>query len=313
VCSLNISKPGKKTHTKLLTVTKNGSDIIFLCDTRLNSDIQVAGVNDIEKKCRFLGYSIFHNSHLNSRGTAILISNKVKYAITDSFSDDSCNILLLKIMIANSTITIGSIYGPNTDDETFYVQLQEKISLFNSDYVVVGGDWNATLDASNSRLNIDTFNTAGIPSVRRSLWLNRLCDSVGILDPYRYFYPETREFTFVPFSENATNRSRLDFFLMSETLTSQCINCRIPNYLSSMLFDHKQVSLFFRRDNPYKKQIINDSILRDSDLTEVVNIATIECYINNIAPSDTLSDIEIEGYKNIIGQVMVCQKELIEN
>ncbi len=235
-----------------------------MSDTRLNSDIQIAGVNDIEKKCRFLGYSLFHNSHTNSRGTAILISNKVKYTIPDSFSDENCNMLLLKVKIANVTITIGSIYGPNTDDETFYVQLREKIGAFNSDYVVVGGDWNVTLDSNNSRFNIDTFNTAGIPSVRRSLWLNQLCEAGGLLDPYRYFYPDTREFTFIPFSENATNRSRLDFFLMSETLTTQCINYRIPNYLSSMLFDHKQVTLFFRRDNPYKKQTINDTILRDT-------------------------------------------------
>ncbi len=120
VCSLNISKPGKKTHTKLLTVTKNGSEIIFLCDTRLNSDVQIAGVNDIEKKCKFLGYTMVHNSHLYSRGTAILISNKVKYVITDSFRDENCNILLLKVKIANVTITIGSIYGPNVDDETFF-------------------------------------------------------------------------------------------------------------------------------------------------------------------------------------------------
>jgi hypothetical protein len=40
--------------------------------------------------------------------------------------------LLLKVKIANVTITIGSIYGPNTDDETFYVQLREKIGAFNS-------------------------------------------------------------------------------------------------------------------------------------------------------------------------------------
>jgi exonuclease III len=312
VCLLNISKPGKKTHAKLLTVTKNGSEIIFLCDVRLNSDIQIAGVNDIEKKCRFLGYTLYHNSHLNSRGTAILISNKVKYTIVDSFNDDNCNMLLLKVKISNVTITIGSIYGPNIDDETFYLQLKEQINNFNSDYVVVGGDWNATLDSSNSRINIDTFNTAGIPSVRRSIWLNKLCDENNLLDPYRYFYPDTREFTFVPFSENATNRSRLDFFLISKTLTSQCINCRIPNYLSSLLFDHKQVTLFFRRDNPYKKQIINDTILRDSDLTEVVNLATIECYINNLVPTDTLSDIEIERYRTIIGQILACQKELVE-
>ncbi len=57
MCSLNISKPGKKTHSKLVTVTRNGSDIIFLSDSRLNSDIQIAGVNDVEKKCKFLVFA----------------------------------------------------------------------------------------------------------------------------------------------------------------------------------------------------------------------------------------------------------------
>jgi hypothetical protein len=56
VCSLNISKPNKKTHNKLIMVTRSGADVIFLSDTRLNSDKQIAGVNDIVKKIRFMGY-----------------------------------------------------------------------------------------------------------------------------------------------------------------------------------------------------------------------------------------------------------------
>jgi hydroxymethylpyrimidine/phosphomethylpyrimidine kinase len=116
----------------------------------------------------------------------------------------------------------------------------------------------------------------------------------------------------VPFSENAINRSRNDFFLVSETLKAQCINCRIPNYLSSLLFDHKQVSLVFRRDNPHKKQTINDTILHDTDLTEIVHVTTIECYINNLAPSATLSDIEIDNFKTIIGHILHHQKSLSE-
>jgi hypothetical protein len=68
VCSLNISKPGKKMYSKLAAVVKNGSDIILLRDTRLNSDKQIAGVNDIEKKLKFLDYSIIHNSTILTVG-----------------------------------------------------------------------------------------------------------------------------------------------------------------------------------------------------------------------------------------------------
>jgi hypothetical protein len=107
VCSLNISKPNKKTDSKIFSVTKNGADIILLCDTRLNSDKQVAGVNDIEKKIRFRGYSFFHNSSKSSRGTAILISNRLDYTINGTFVDDNCNILLLNVSIGNVSIAVG--------------------------------------------------------------------------------------------------------------------------------------------------------------------------------------------------------------
>ncbi len=140
VCSLNISKPNKKTYSKLAAVVKNGSDVILLSDTRLNSDRQIAGVNDIEKRLKFFGYSIFHNSQINSRGTAILISNSLDYTVDNTFKDEDCNILLMKIVIKGEgvSVTIGSIYGPNHDNQIFFDTLKEKITMFNSDFVIVG-------------------------------------------------------------------------------------------------------------------------------------------------------------------------------
>jgi exonuclease III len=272
--------------SKIFTVTKNGADIILLCDTHLNSDEQNAGVNDIEKKIRFRGYSFFHNSKKSNRGTAILISKKLEYAINGTFVDDNCNMLLLNITIGNVSIVVGSIYGPNDDDENFFEQLNQGIHGFNSDFVVIGGDWNATYDIRNNWQNIDTFNTAGIPSHRRSLWLNQLCARQSLKDPYRYLYPDVKEFTYIPFAVDAINRSRLDFFLVSESILPSCVNCRIPNNLSTMLFDHKLVSLVFRRDNPYKKQVINDTILNCPDINDVVDIAAIECYVNHLTPTE---------------------------
>ncbi len=94
-------------------------------------------------------------------------------------------------------------------------------------------------------------------------------------------------------------------------LTTQCINCRIPHNVSSMMFDHKQISLLFRRDNPYKKQTLNDTILKDADLEDVVHISVTECCINHLVPSANLSDIEINQYRHTIGNVCKFQKELI--
>jgi exonuclease III len=258
-----------------------------------------------------LGYTMYHNSHLNKRGTAILIANKLNFTIVDSYKDEECNIILLKIRMCGINITFGSIYGPNVDNEQFFNTLQDKISYLNSDFIIIGGDWNTTLDQRNCAAIIDTYNTVGIPSARRSAWLNQLCTGLSLKDPYRYFYPETREFTYVSYSVNATNRSPLDYFLISEDLLTQCINCRIPNTLSSLLFDHKQVSLIFRRDNPYKKQTLNDSILKDVDIVEIVNLTTVECYINHLSPTATLSDIEINNFKEIIGHTLNHYKELV--
>jgi hypothetical protein len=219
--------------------------------------------------------------------------------------------LLLKIVIGEISVTLGSIYGPNEDDENFFKELEAGIDRFNSDFVILGGDWNATYDTRNNRSNLDTHNTNGIPSVRRSAWLKQLCTRKSLEDPYRYFYPENKEFTYIPFAVDATNRSRLDFYIVSANLLSQCDNCRIPHSLNTMMFDHKMVSLMFRRDNPYKKQVIDDRILKCPDINDAVDIAVIECYINHLIPTATLSDIDIDGLRVVIGRVCSLQKHLI--
>jgi exonuclease III len=310
LCSLNISKPCRKTYSKLASVVKSESDIILLCDTRLNSDVQIAALNDINVKLRFMGYSLFHNSTRNSRGTAILVSKKLLVTVEDSYRDLECNILLLKLRIGAISLTLGSIYGPNTDDEQFFNRISEKVRDFASDFAIIGGDWNTTYDMNSTRLNRDVLNTVNIPSVRRSRWLNQLRIEHHLTDPYRYLYPESQEYTYVPFAADAIHRSRLDFFIMSESLVEQCVDCRIPHSLNSLLSDHKQVTLCFKRDNPYKKQTINDVVLTDSDLDDIVKITTLECYINHLIPSNVLSDFEIDNQRVIIGRVRSLYKEL---
>ncbi len=114
--------------------------------------------------------------------------------------------------------------------------------------MIVGGDWNATYDVKNSVNNLDILNTASIPSARRSAWLSQLCNDCNITDPFRYFFPESKEYTYVPFAAAATNRSRLDFFLITESLLGQCVKCRI---LHSLCF----ASSPRRPDREYKRMV----------------------------------------------------------
>ena len=69
-----MSTINETTEQKIKCVTRAKADITFLCDTRLNSEVQIAGVNNLTKKFKFLGYD---SKGLN-RGTGILISSKLK-------------------------------------------------------------------------------------------------------------------------------------------------------------------------------------------------------------------------------------------
>jgi hypothetical protein len=51
-------------------------------------------------------------------------------------------------------------------------------------------------------------------------------------------------------------------------------------------------------------------ILKDNDLQDVVAITVLETYINHLSPNNNISDINIEIFKNTIGQVLVNQKAL---
>jgi hypothetical protein len=134
----------------------------------------MSAFHDIEK--------IHHNSTSNSRGTATLISSKFRQTIVDCFSDRNGNILLLKLAVGNITLTLGSIYGPNNDDFEFFVIIDDKIKSFGSDHTIIGGDGNTTLDPRHNDINIDTFNTVGILSTRRSNRIIQLCNAKGPLE-----------------------------------------------------------------------------------------------------------------------------------
>ncbi len=95
------------------------------------------------------------------------------------------------------------------------IYILQTCEAFSNQLIIIGGDWNTTVDSRPVNSNIDTINMADIPSKCRSKWLDNLCTRLGLSDPYRHFYPDRREFTYIPNAAANQNRSRLDFFLVT--------------------------------------------------------------------------------------------------
>ena len=125
---------------------------------------------------------------------------------------------------------------------SFYVDLHRFLTLFPDCPSIIGGDWNATFSTDNSPDNIDIFRMAAPPSIIRSRAVAGLCETFNLTDPYRALHPDQREFTFRPHTRRG-NRSRLDFFLISDNLLRYLSDCSINPALSTELFNHKAVKM----------------------------------------------------------------------
>jgi len=286
---MNISTKNDITVQKIIAICSLKTDIIFLSDMRLNTSKQISALHDLEKTFLFNGYKLVHNSSLSNRGVGILFKkdfNDTNLSVIRSIKDTDCNSLILHVRINNHELVLASIYGPNHDNELeFFNVLQTNLQNFQCP-VIVGGDWNATLDNSEVGVNIDVVNMRNIPSVRRTNRIIEFCRFLSLVDPYRFLYPSNKEYTFIPSSRLEHNRSRLDFFLISECFLNNPIQCIIPHSLTTTLFDHKPVRILIEGKKKSRKGIVKDCILEAPDLTHHVRSAVFECYLQHWSPGN---------------------------
>jgi hypothetical protein len=120
-----------------------------------------------------------------------------------------------------------------------------------------------------------------LPSVIRTNKVRELAEEIGLIEPYRFLNPNKKEYTYIPSAVNNMNRSRIDFFLVSNNLVPNITNCEIPHSLTSTLFDHKQIFVTLGKKKYKWKPIIKDSILKDKDLQFHVQACIMETYLHH--------------------------------
>jgi exonuclease III len=184
--------------------------------------------------------------------------------------------------VDNTEFIISSIYGPNSNDFTFFESLSKFFQENNSTPIICGGDWNTTFSTGGVNDNIDIFNMCNPPSMIRSGWLSDLCEQFKLTDPFRALHFNKIDFSFVP-RTGSRNRSRIDFFLISDILLSICSKCNISPSLDTELFDHKHINLEFNSTKRQTRHFIKPFIFNHPCFSAVVDIAVAECiYITRI-------------------------------
>ena len=189
--------------------------------------------------------SVIHSCSrsLHGRGVCIMISNDVNYEVISSYTDDDGRMVLLNIDIDGNIYSIVSLYAPNVtnDRRTFLDNIVRWCSenALASDDLICGGDYNSVfgkLDRKND--NICTRSAGYLRSFGRRLKLR---------DVWRDSYPCDRQYTYIDPSSRGRD-SRIDYILVSESLSKFVLNCDIRN---APVPDHNAVFIDINiNDNP---------------------------------------------------------------
>ena len=208
-----------------------------------------------------------------------------------TFKDEAENILGLHISISNHYFLLISIYGPNAVDPVFFRDLRRCISINPDASIICGGDRNMTYSTADTEHNIDIFRMQSPPSLIRSRALADLCNFFQLSDPFRALHPDRLDFTYRP-KNGLPNRSRLDFFIISDSMIQFISKCEISVEIPTELFDHHNVSLLFNNKNFKVRQSISNTILTHPRFMDICTAAAADTYLSHASQNNPNIDVQ---------------------
>jgi hypothetical protein len=122
------------------------------------------------------------------------------------------------------------------------------------------------------------------PSNIRSQKIYEIMQEGKLTDPFRMLWPDRRDFTYIPRS-GRQNRSRIDFFLVSDSLLFNITDASISHSLQTNLFDHKTIFLSVGKTEVCNTGIIHNSTINHDRFLDIVRTATVDAYLNHADPN----------------------------
>ena len=141
-------------------------------------------------------------------------------------------VAILKTIISGCKIAFVSVYAPSTFDPMFFPNLTRALLELSEYKLVMGMDANAVIKAADDRSSRREVGS----QKHASLALRRFMSDLSLIDLYRFFKPNSKEFTF--FSNRHKTYSRIDYILVSNAISSKFTKAEI---WPAMISDHSSV------------------------------------------------------------------------
>lgn len=223
-------------------------DIIYLQETHLRSD----EYNKLKKN--WIG-QVFHSDYSDrSRGAAILIKRGFPFTPITTIPDNKGRFIIVTGKLYGTMVVLVNLYGPNWDNPQFFSNIFAKLPDLNSHLLILGGDFNCTLQPALDKSNPKQSRSAS----KSSSLLMSLMQSYKLYDPWRHTNPSTRQFSF--FSPVHRSYTRIDFFLIDYRTLSFVTDSR---YHSITISDHcpVQLDMSFPDSSPPQRSWQLDTLL----------------------------------------------------
>ena len=180
------------------------------------------------------GYkALFSCCTSNRAGVCILFNNNFNLQILKVFLDPNGRFIICDIEANGKILTLVNIYAPNEDDPKFFQLLFEHLSVFRSEEIIIGGDFNLVLDPEKDK-------KGGLARTHKNALkvIKDLSEDLELVDVWRTLNPETKRYTWR--QKQPDIHCRLDFFLVSESSLCDVTHSDIvPGFKT----DHSMITL----------------------------------------------------------------------
>ena len=244
--SLNVNgiRDNNKRRTIFFWLKEQEADLYLLQETHCESQ------NDINNWSHEWGGEAFWSLGTNyAKGVAILIKPNLDIKIKNPDFDTHGRHVAVNIEIDDFVGKIINIYAPNNpkDRKKFVRDLKLYVEEYTNaqpenDEVIIGGDFNCTLDVVLDRRYEKRKNNR-VPDEGTKELLDLLTDC-GLEDIWRRRCPNTKRYTY--FKANSLTASRIDYWLVSKSLDPMITNTKI---LQAVRSDHSAIQLTVKTNN----------------------------------------------------------------
>ena len=239
---------------KVLTYLKhNKADIAFIQETHFVNEEAV-------KLKRAWVRHVFHSSFSSKRNRVIILVNQnLNFILLKEVKDDEGRMVCVQALINGITMTLCNIYAPNKGDPNFFHEVNKTLGEMEGQ-IILAGDFNQVSDPL-----LDRSKFSGPIMSKDRAAIHMLGEDMGLVDIWRLINHSDREYTF--YSHCHQSYSRIDMFLISNTLIKQVADCKIN---AMALSDHAAVELSIDINADTEKKgrwRMNTSLLKDESFS----------------------------------------------